>query len=281
MRYIFFIFVLFSAEVFFAQSCSNHIVGVVKNMETQEPIFDVSVECFDSNGGSVTVYTNKLGQFEVKDIVCDARYEIVAIHDDYNGFAEVQTVATNEQGLTLYLNPTMQEEYEDEINLSEDTTVYDTVTNKVIEADPSIDVAKDESESAVPTKKLSFYEKKELARKEKQRKNLERIEAEKEVQRQNKLALEKKREEARIAMQKSQAEQEEKDRIELVKRKRIIAEEKRAKEVAEKNELARLEAIEKQKVEAEQERKQKIKREREKMIAVARARVNLLKRERE
>jgi len=161
-------------------ACSGYIRGFIKNKESLSPVIEATVECFDPNGNATSVLTDNQGKFIVYNIDCDIRYDIVSYKEGYS-FAEVQTVATKGFDLTLYLESYNQEEFEEEINLHEETTIIDTETNQVVETTP-IDIEEADVETknytvveTIPDKGLSFAERRELNRQKKEKEKSERI----------------------------------------------------------------------------------------------------------
>ena len=160
-------------------ACSGYIRGDIKDKASLKPVIEATVECFDHNGNAQTVLTNTQGRFVFNSIKCEMRYDIVSYKEGFS-FAEVQTVATKGTDLTLYLEADNQEEFEEEINLADETTIIDTETNQVIqtyepeEEENSVADNIEVKTVVVPERKLPFAEKRELdrLRKVKEKKNV-------------------------------------------------------------------------------------------------------------
>ncbi len=263
--------------------CNQSIEGVVRNKKNQKGIFEVTVEIFSSVDHVGTQLTNYKGEFVFDNVECSERYDIVCYKEGWNGFSEVQTVPDSGNKLTLYLDTDFPEEYTEEFNTTDELVVIDTETNKVVKLDT--DVKNDNGEEG-----LSFAEKRERDRIRKERRNKERIEAEREAERIEKQKLEEKRlaeaearrlaadkekneriAEAKARAEKLRFEQELAKKTEAERKEaiRIAEAKKRAKKEKEEEEARLLAAQERQKqleeeriAKAEKERLEKIEKER-------------------
>ena len=228
-------------------NCPDTIEGIVKNEKTHEPIANVSIEYFDQEGNSDTVFTDEQGHFTISGVDCTKRYDIVAYHENYNGFSELQIIPQKNNFVNLYLNPELPPEFSEEIYTENVISVIDPETNTVVE---SVEVIKPEEANQ---QELSFYQRKELARQEKERLKKERILAEQKAEEERKLAEQRRIAEAKKAM-------EERRKMLQAERERILAEAKqKAEELKKQQELAKQEQTAKAE-KARQEREQEIAR---------------------
>ena len=202
--------------------CSQAINGVVKNKISKKVILEASVEVFSTKDHMGTVLTNNKGEFVINNVECEERYDIVSYKEGYNGFAEVQAIPEKDKQIILYLDPEFPEGFEEEFDFSNEMVVYDTETNEVIST-------KSEGQKAITNANLSFAEKRELNRIEKERVKRERIQAQDEAERIEAQKLE----DIRIARLKTQTEAAEKD-----KQERLARAEDRAKQLRLEKEIA-------------------------------------------
>ena len=232
--------------------CPGEISGYVKEQNSMQPIADVSIEYFDKDGNSDTVFTDSNGHFVILGIDCNQRYDLVAFREGYNGFTEIQVIPKKNNKVNLYLDAVLPPQYEEEIYDENTITVEDPDTGKKLEEKKvgegiaDLDVSQE--------KELSFYERKELARKQKEERKRQRIEAERKAEEERQKAQKQRIAEAKKAL-------EERRRMLEEERKRIMAEAKKEAELR-KKELA-----EQEKAKEENIRLQRQKREQ----AVARA----------
>jgi len=212
--------------------CSQAINGIVKNKQTKKEIFEATVEIFSSVDHMETVLTNFKGEFNVENVECDERYDIVTYKEGYNGFAEVQTIPKNGEQIILYLDPEFPEGFEEEFDFSNEMVVYDTQTDKIVKTEA--DIEKENSGSS-----LSFAEKREQDRIEKERIKREQIEAEAEVERMEAQKLEAER----MAIVNAQRAFAEKEKLERIARAKSMAEQlRKEKELALNEENKQIEA---------------------------------------
>lgn len=119
--------------------CSKSITGYVKNKETKKPIAEATIDIFDSKGNNENTLTDSQGSFTIDNVECETTYDIVSYKEGYNGFAEIHTSPLNSEIIYLYLNPEFPEGYKEEFDFSNEITVTESKSNKVINDKPKVE----------------------------------------------------------------------------------------------------------------------------------------------
>jgi len=136
--------------------CSKSITGYVKNKETQKPIAEATIDIFDSKGYNENTLTDAQGSFTIDNVECETTYDIVSYKEGYNGFAEVHTSPLNSEIINLYLNPEFPEGFKEEFDFSNEITVTESKTNKVLNDKTKVENLKNiDQKTIAETKKTS------------------------------------------------------------------------------------------------------------------------------
>jgi outer membrane protein OmpA-like peptidoglycan-associated protein len=128
--------------------CSQSISGFVKNKKNFKPIFEATIEVFNSSGPVGTYLSNVKGFFVIDNVECEENYDLVAYKEGYNGFVEVQTKPISAKELELFLDPELPEGFEEEFDFSNEVVALDPVTEKPLE-NQNIDIPSENDVNAI------------------------------------------------------------------------------------------------------------------------------------
>ena len=209
--------------------CDGSVRGEVFDKNSKKRIQGATVDLFSRDEHIVTLLTDANGLFEYTKIDCSRTYDIVSYKEGFNGFAELHFIPENAIKIELYLNPVPPKEYEDKIDLSDNIVIFDTQTEEIIE-----NVSIEETAN----KELSFAERREQARIEKEEQKRKMIAAEEEAEQKRKLKIKEQQKAIALEQQKRVAAEKEKRLRQAQETAQRLRQEK---EIAQAEEQKRLE----------------------------------------